>query len=133
MKSGVRWQQRFDNFCKALITIEKVIPSHNDLNELEIDGVIQRFEYTFDNAWKVMQDFLKEEGFSDINGPRPVITQMAKSNYINPFIWSEMLTARNMLSHNYSQEMSREYFDKIINDFYPALAEFKERMEKELE
>jgi hypothetical protein len=33
------------------------------LNELERNGLIQRFEFTLDLAWKVLKDFLQEKGF----------------------------------------------------------------------
>ena len=108
--------------------MEEIVPRFSDLNELEKDGLIQRFEFTFDLAWKVMQDYLKDTGYSGIKGPKPVIKQMVKDGLLNPFVWEDILTARNELSHIYNEEKSRSYLDKIIFDYCPALVEFKNTM-----
>jgi nucleotidyltransferase substrate binding protein (TIGR01987 family) len=97
--SAPRWHERFTQFCNALATLAEVVPHAQNLNELEQDGLLQRFEFTFELAWKVMQDYLSHIGQSHIKGPRPVITEMANNNFIDPFLWDEILTARNRLSH----------------------------------
>jgi nucleotidyltransferase substrate binding protein (TIGR01987 family) len=127
-----RWEQRFDNYKNALLTVEEVVPRYSELSELEKDGLIQRFEFTFNLAWKVMQDYLKYAGYADIKGPRPCITQMANDGLIGVFVWGDMLTARNELGHIYDEDMSREYLNNIVNDFRTALNEFKMQMGKKL-
>lgn len=64
-------------------TLQEIIPRYKDLNELEKDGLIQRFEFTFDLAWKVMQDYLKFAGYKDVRGPSACITQMAQDTFID--------------------------------------------------
>lgn len=125
MPSDIRLQQRFQNFQKALASLDEIIPQYQELNDLEKDGLIQRFEFTFDLAWKVMQDYLIFAGYRDIKGPRAIITQMGQDNLLDPFIWEDLLTARNELSHIYSEELSRGYLDKIANDYHPAFVEFR--------
>lgn len=132
MTDTVRWKLRFENYCEALKTLEETIPRYGQLSELEKDGLIQRFEFTFDLAWKVMQDYLKFAGYSDIKGPRPVMTQMAQDGLLDPFVWEELLLARNELSHIYSEEKSRTYLDKIVHDYFPAFNEFKKSMNGKL-
>ncbi|GAB2786053.1 hypothetical protein GCM10027275_33110 [Rhabdobacter roseus] len=47
----IRWQQRFSNFTKALAKLAEVVKERgDDLSELETEGMIQRFEYTFELA-----------------------------------------------------------------------------------
>ncbi len=128
----IRWKLRFENYIDALSTFEKVVPEYAQLSELEKDGLIQRFEFTFDLAWKVMQDFLKYAGYPDIKGPRACLTQMAQDNLIDAFIWEEILTTRNELSHIYNEDKSRILLDKIVAHFLPVLQEFKLQMEKKL-
>ncbi len=55
-----RWKQRFQNFDKAY---QRLIEAANqkNLNELERNGLIQRFEFTIDLSWKVMKDYLEEK------------------------------------------------------------------------
>lgn len=131
-ETQIRWVLRFSSFCNALITLEEIVPRYSTLSELEKDGLIQRFEFTFDLSWKVMQDYLKEIGYPDIKGPRPVIKQMIQDGILHPFIWEEILKARNELSHIYNEEKSRSYLDQIIFDFYPAFIEFKEKMKQRI-
>ena len=131
-ETDIRWKLRFENYTDALHTFEQVVPRYAVLSELEKDGLIQRFEYTFDLAWKVMQDFLKHAGYPDIKGPRACITQMAQDNMVDAFVWEEVLTTRNELSHIYNEDKSRVLLDKIVVDFLPVLQEFKRQMEKKL-
>ena len=127
-----RWKQRFENYKNALLTVEEVIPKYAHLSELEKDGLIQRFEFTFDTSWKVMQDYLKYSGYNDIKGPRSCIAQMAQDGLINAFLWGDILIARNELSHIYDEDKSRSYLENIVNDFLPVLKDFRQQMEKKL-
>jgi len=127
---AARWVQRFGNYKQALLTIEEVVPGYGQLSDLEKDGLIQRFEFTFDLAWKVMQDYLKHAGYADIKGPRACIKQMAKDNLLDAFVWEEILDARNELAHIYDEGASRVHSDSIVNSFVPAFRAFKLQMEQ---
>jgi len=72
-----RWVQRFSNYKKALSKLAEVVTERTEdsLSELEKEGLIQRFEYTFELAWKTLQDLLEFKGYLDINGPNPVLEQ----------------------------------------------------------
>ncbi|MBE2189141.1 MAG: nucleotidyltransferase substrate binding protein [Desulfobulbaceae bacterium] len=122
-------QLRFENYCKALESLNKGATHFDKLNELEKDGLVQRFGYTFDLAWKVMQDYIVELGYNDIKGPRPVMTQMAAIGFIDPFTWEEILEARNSHSHIYDETVSRQYLKQIISDFLPEFNNFKSKMQ----
>ena len=74
MEEDIRWQQRFSNYKKALAQLERFLEK-SELNELEILGIVQAFEYTFELAWKTLQDLLIYKGFSGISGPKPVSQQ----------------------------------------------------------
>ena len=125
---GTRWNQRFSNYRKALNTLSELQPKYKTLSPLEQDGLLQRFEYTFELAWKVMQDYLLDSGYKGLRGPRNVIKQMGQDDLLNPFIWEEMMQARNQLPHIYDDEKSRTLFDSIINNYIPALQEFEKKM-----
>ena len=127
-QQDIRWQLRFKNYRDALKAWEDISPRFDSLNELEKDGVIQRFEFTFELALKVMQDYLTYSGYQSMKGPRPSIAQMAQDGIIDPFVWQEILDARNELSHIYNEEKSREYLARITSDFIPALQQFRDRM-----
>ena len=65
----VRWQQRLASYKKALAQLTKFIEK-GDLNELEEQGLIQAFEYTYELAWNVIKDFLVNRGNKNIYGAR---------------------------------------------------------------
>jgi hypothetical protein len=53
-QEDIRWIQRFNNFGKALSRFRKFIDK-GELNELEEQGLIQAFEYTYELAWNTIK------------------------------------------------------------------------------
>jgi DNA-binding HxlR family transcriptional regulator len=43
--TDIRWKQRFQNFEKAFLQLKEAMEKGN-LNELEKNGLVQRFEFT---------------------------------------------------------------------------------------
>lgn len=127
----IRWQQRFSNFKKAFAQLEKFI-AEEDLNELEAQGLIKAFEYTYELSWKTLQDLLIDKGYKDILGPKPVIEQSFQDGYIkNGEAWMRMHICRNLTSHTYNQETADEIVEQIIDEYYDLFKELKETLEKE--
>lgn len=67
-QKDVRWQQRFQNFEKAFLSL-KVAVNTPDLNELEKNGLVQRFEFTIEMAWKTLKDYLEYKEFTFLHTP----------------------------------------------------------------
>lgn len=127
----IRWQQRFINFNKAFNQFEKFVNTV-DLNDLEKQGLIKSFEYTFELGWKTLQDVIKEKGYSDIVGPRPVIEQSFKDGYLtNGNGWMRMLKSRNLTSHTYDEQTAEEIIENIHNEYYLLLKDLLLRLENE--
>ena len=111
----IRWQQRFSNYEKAYLRLEEAINQEN-LNELERNGLIQRFEFTLDLAWKVLKDFLQEKGFVFKPSPKDTLRMAQQGEYI--FYAQELidgLEIRNELSHDYSGEKF-EHYEKVLRE-----------------
>ncbi len=51
-----RYQERLQDYKKALKKLEEGLEEEE--NEVVIDGVLHRFEFTFELAWKTMKDIL---------------------------------------------------------------------------
>ena len=108
MDKDIRWKQRFYNFKKAFSQLEKFMMK-KELNELEKQGLIKAFEYTYELAWKSLQDLLIEKGYNNIKGPKPVIEQSFKDGYIiDGKGWMRMHQSRNLTSHTYNEETAEE-------------------------
>lgn len=125
----IRWKQRFVNFNKAFSQFEKFLEKE-ELNELENQGLIKAFEYTFELAWKTLQDLLKEKGYKEIHGPKPTIQQSFQDGYINNGKdWMKMLEGRNLTSHSYNEDTANEILDEIRETYFDLLLDLKITLE----
>lgn len=118
-----RWTQRHDYFQKALQQLTTGLLTYPNLNELEKDGIIQRFEFTFELAWKTLQDyFAQESGYVDVKGPRTVLKQAIQDNLLEDgHVWLQMLDNRNLLTHVYDEEESRQILADVASSYLPLL------------
>jgi nucleotidyltransferase substrate binding protein (TIGR01987 family) len=118
----IRWQQRFSNYKKALASLEKFIIKPS-LNELEEQGLVKAFEYTYELAWNTIKDYYEYQDGSQIQGSRDAISIAFNRGLIsNADIWMKMLKDRNRTSHIYEEEIAEEISNSIINSYF---AEFK--------
>ena len=131
----IRWKQRFNTYKKALSKLSEVAERDDtdSLSDLEMEGFIQRFEYTFELAWKTLQDLLKSKGYNDITGPNPVIEQAFDDNYLNDGEgWKKMKLARDLTSHIYDAKVADEIVEGILMLYYELLKNLKDRLEDEV-
>ena len=97
---------------KSGIQQSKVDPD----NELLRDGVIQRFEYTMDLSWKMIQRYLKhiaqvEE--SAIRTKKDLFREAGKLGLIsNVEAWFGYYEARNETSHTYDPQIAESVFEQ---------------------
>ena len=79
-----------------------------------------------------MQDLLKEKGYPDIVGPRPVIEQsFADGTILNGKEWMRMLKSRNLTSHTYNEEIAEEIVRDIRASYFALLKELKNKLASE--
>jgi len=79
------------------------------------DASIQRFEFTFELAWKLMQVLIKENGI-DTYGVKSIIREAAKLGLIdNPGIWFDFLSKRNLSVHTYNEQIAQLVYDAAKN------------------
>ena len=91
-------------------------------SELERDGAIQRFEYTYELAWKTLKKILRFKGL-DVNNPRDVFREAAREKLIDdPVVWFTFLKLRNLTVHTYNQDCADEIFS--------CMPQFKEELDK---
>lgn len=82
-------------------------------NDRERDGAIQRFEYTFELAWKTSKRFLADQGIESLS-PKSVIRDMAQQKLIDDAEeWLRYLRARNETSHIYKEEIAKQVFSEL--------------------
>ncbi len=136
-KKDIRWIQRFSNFCKALVKLNQAVgiisnqaESVKEVNELLKEGLIQRFEYTHELAWKVMKDYAEYQGYTDVRGSRDALRQALQMGLINDAAWMDSIEDRNLTSHNYDEEVAEEMYEAIVHKYHPLFIRFESTMSK---
>jgi nucleotidyltransferase substrate binding protein (TIGR01987 family) len=122
-----RWKQRFSNFSRALSLLRDAMEQDLDsLKQLEKEGIIQRFEYTFELAWKVLKDKMEFDGIVlDQISPKAVVRQAFAAKYINdPDTWLKMIGDRNLMSHTYDFVKFEAVIQSIADAYLPMLDEW---------
>lgn len=121
-----RWEQRLVNYQRAINLLREMVEAETPLLELEPivkEGTIQRFEYTFELAWKTLKDKMEHDGlvFERVS-PKYVLKLAYQTKYItNIEKWLEMSNDRNLLSHTYNFATFDAILSKIESDYFAAL------------
>ncbi|MDG6881290.1 nucleotidyltransferase substrate binding protein, HI0074 family [Phocoenobacter uteri] len=126
-----RFKQRFQNFEKAFIQLKKAVIRADELDELSKEGLIQRFEYTFELSWKTLKDYLEYETEEAILSPRQVIKTAFKLELLdNGEYWLEMLNKRNLMAHTYNEDYFKQVFESIINLYFSQIEKLYEQLKE---
>lgn len=141
MENDIRWVQRFENFQKALarlgeavapIDFEKIEKISDVYSPLEATGVIQRFENTYELAWKTLQDLLEARGYNNIRGPEPVLIQALQDGYITDRqAWIALKKARALTSSAFDVETTNEIAENIAKHLFPTLKALETKLTQE--
>jgi len=130
-ESDIRWQQRFINFNRAFSQLDRFM-QEKSLNEMEEQGLIKAFEYTYELSWKTLQDLLKDKGYTDVVGPKPVIEQSFQDGYIvDGKGWMRMHVSRNLTSHTYDEKTAEEIVKSIRTEYFDLLKSLQTRLQEE--
>lgn len=131
MTDDIRWQQRFQNYEKAFLLLERALAIETP-SEVERGGIIQFYEMAFELAWKLMKDYLEQQGFT-VNAPRDAIKQAFQANILDDGqLWMNALSDRNLTTHTYDENKAIEVVAKIRSHYFPALQQLYRRMNSEM-
>lgn len=129
----IRWIQRYANFhtaCTRLLEVTESDRFMEDLSELELEGLVQRFEYTYELAWKVMQDLLIFKGYDFMLGPNGTMKMAFEDGLITDHDgWRRMAKSRNTLSHVYDEEEVMPIIKMIYSDYAPLLKQLEQKLD----
>jgi len=120
-EKDIRWKQRFMNYDRAFKRLSEAM-HEEELNELERNGLVQRFEFSLELAWKTTKDFLEEKGFAFRPSPKDTFRQAQSAGYItNAQELIDGLDLRNELSHDYDGEKFERAEKQLRTETFPAL------------
>ena len=118
-KEGValmdRTLEKRDKLNMALARLEEALGAYRDTPTTVVrDGVIQRFEFTTELAWKAAREYLLDQGYTEINSPKAVMRQAYADGLITDQSgWLKLLEDRNLTSHIYNDATAGEIFQRI--------------------
>ena len=119
-----RFEQRKKDYYKAYERL-----NDEPISDIVIDGILHRFEFTFELAWKTVKDYLEYLGLTEKTGsPREIIQNGYKQGIIKDGEkWIKMMLARNSLAHIYDEATSREIYNAITSEYIDLFKELNEK------
>ena len=132
----IRWIQRFSNYRKALARLVEAVNLHHDreLNDLEKQGMIKAFEFTFELAWNTLQDFIRDRIDPAISGGPNVIISRALAEEIisDEENWKAMHQFRKNSAHTYNAETADEIIEEIVSVYQELFIGLETRLQLEM-
>lgn len=122
--------QKCENYCNAVVRLSEALDEltqHPDSTVVR-DGVIQRFEFTFELAWKSLREYMEDQGASmDALFSKQVFKAAYAANIIHDSqVWLDMLASRNVTSHVYDDTQAARVVEAIRDRYINPLAQLAE-------
>ena len=120
-----RLNERARDFTKAAARLEEACAQ--PFSSFIRDSVIQRFEFCWELAWKVLKLRLEQLGVEALN-PRDTFRAALGAGLIRDGnAWTEVQKKRNLTSHTYDEALADEVYAFILED---GLRRFQELAEE---
>lgn len=124
MNTGERIAELKQDYDNALHRLKDALQEDLKKGSIVIDGAIQRFEFTFELAWKLAKATLAHQGVES-NTPRSAIKEAYKAGLIKDGEgWIDMLEDRNKTSHIYDENEALRIYQKIKKNHFELLEQF---------
>lgn len=125
-----RWNEKFEDYTNALNRLSEAVAEsiENPGSSTIKDGVIQRFEFTYELCWRLMKAYLEFEGIENANSPRSVFREAFKIGLIDDE-WIQLLEDRNLTTHTYSEDNALKIYKKIKENYLNRLKAVHEKLE----
>ncbi len=122
--------RKLDNYNKALARLQEGSNKYDGEDDLSRDGLIQRFEFTFEMAWKTLKILFENEGLEGLNSPKTVLREAFSAGLIkDEELWLAMLKDRNSTVHIYSEELAIEICNNIQQSYIKELHMLAEKIQ----
>ena len=122
-----RFEQQRNYYERALARLGEVLLV--DETEIVRDAVIQRFEFTFEMAWKTLFRYLTGQGERVAEKAWAVLPEAFQSQLIEDAeTWDRMRELRNQTSHEYDQQKAIDVVAFVRQQAYPAMVALRDEM-----
>ena len=117
-----------ENYHHAVIRLQAALRKDANADDMYLDATIQRFEFCFELAWKLMKAVLEYDGI-EVNSPRSCIRESWKQGLIpDAQEWLEMMEKRKLSSHTYNENTAREIYCEVKGRYVVLLEECDQTM-----
>lgn len=111
MESSSTDSPRLVGFTKAITRLEEAL--NEPVNSLIRDACIQRFEFSFELAWKAVQEYLRQQG-QNCQSPKSCLKEAFKQGWItNEDSGLKLLGDRNLTSHTYDEDLAKAIYARL--------------------
>ena len=102
-----------EQFEKALIQLQKALDVPK--NEYTRDAVIQRFEFTYELAWKTLKAYLATQDMVVLSPKETLKVAYQQGLIQDANAWSELHLKRNLTTHTYDEHLAETIYDYLKN------------------
>ncbi len=116
-----RYKQRLSSAEAALATLFELV-GLPEVTVVERDAAIQRFEYSFEAAWKAARTYLVEVEGLDVASPKKVLRESGAVGLLTEeqvSLGLHMVDDRNLTSHTYHEGVAQRIYVRLED--YAAL------------
>ena len=119
---------KWEDYHRALRRLQAALKKEPDEDDLYLDATIQRFEFCFELAWKLMKAVLSYEGI-EVSSPRASIREGWKQGLVQEAeAWLDMLEKRNLSAHTYNEQTAQAIYAAVKGKYFAMLAALDEEV-----
>lgn len=127
-----KMQEKYAKLKDAVNRLNEALKEYAlNCSDVVRDGVIQRFEFCTELAWKTAREYLIDQGYTELNSPKSVMRQAYADGIISDeSSWITLLTDRNRTSHIYDDAAAEEVFNRIASRYVVLFGALIEKLAK---
>lgn len=119
---------KFEQYQRALQRLKAALKKEPDADEMYLDATIQRFEFCFELAWKLLKAVLFHEGI-EVSSPRGSIREGWKQGLLEDAEeWLFMLEKRSLAAHTYDEQTALLIYAAVKEKYFTMLAALAEEV-----
>lgn len=123
--------QKCENYRAAVARLTEALAEYAAHPESTVirDGVIQRFEFTFELSWKSLREYMVDQGAADdaVFSKQVFKAAFAAGLIEDGDVWLDMLASRNITSHVYDDAQAAQVVSDIRDRYISPLSELADK------